>query len=179
MRIYDYVDLHVPVLERMYHKRLRGYAELGYQVKLVGNDSGSSRIYDGQNYLEPFARDLGEAAESILIVCPFVKRSRLQMLRTALDRALESGANITVRTRPDEGAVSLLESWGITVETREELWQRWAVIDKAVVWYGSIDYLSYSAKDANALRFESADVAGEVLELQAPAGLPEQLSLEE
>ena len=179
VRIYDYVDLHVPVLERMYHKRLRGYAELGYQVKLVGNDSGSSRIYDGQNYLEPFARDLGEAAESILIVCPFVKRSRLQMLRTALDRALESGANITVRTRPDEGAVSLLESWGITVETREELWQRWAVIDKAVVWYGSIDYLSYSAKDANALRFESADVAGEVLELQAPAGLPEQLSLEE
>ena len=179
VRIYDYVDLHVPVLERMYHKRLRGYAELGYQVKLGGNDSGSSRIYDGQNYLEPFARDLGEAAESILIVCPFVKRSRLQMLRTALDRALESGANITVRTRPDEGAVSLLESWGITVETREELWQRWAVIDKAVVWYGSIDYLSYSAKDANALRFESADVAGEVLELQAPAGLPEQLSLEE
>ncbi len=178
VRIYDYVDLHVPVLERMYHKRLRGYAELGYQVKLAGHDPGSSRIYDGQDYLEPFARDVGEAAESVLIVSPFVKRSRLQKLRPALDGALASGVNITVRTRPDEGAVSLLESWGIAVETQEELWQRWAVIDKTVVWYGGVDYLSYSAKDATALRFESADVAGEVLDLQASAGLPEQLSME-
>ena len=29
VRIYDYVDIHVPTLERMYHKRLKGYAELG------------------------------------------------------------------------------------------------------------------------------------------------------
>lgn len=101
------------------------------------------------------------------------------MLWTALDRALESGVSVTVRTRPDEGAVSLLESWGIAVETREELWQRWAVIDKTVVWYGSINYLSYSAKDAGALRFKSADIAGEVLELRASAGLPEQLSMED
>lgn len=29
VRIYDYVDVHIPTLERMYHKRLKGYAELG------------------------------------------------------------------------------------------------------------------------------------------------------
>lgn len=179
VRIYDYVDLHVPVLERMYHRRLKGYADLGYQVKLAAGDGSSSRIYDGRNYLEPFARDLREAAESVLIVSLFVKQSRLQMLRPALDKALESGVSVTVRTRPGEDAAALLEDWGITVETREELWQRWAVIDKAVVWYGGIDYLSYSAKDANALRFESADIAGEVLELREPAGLPEQISIEE
>lgn len=47
VRIYDYMDLHVPALERMYHKRLKGYAELGYQVKPAGDDSGSCRIYGG------------------------------------------------------------------------------------------------------------------------------------
>ncbi len=177
VRIYDYVDLHVPVLERMYHRRLKGYADLGYQVKLTAADAGSSRIYGGQDYWEPFAQDVSEAAESVLIVSPFVKKSRLQMLRPALDKALGSGVKVTVRTRPDGEAVSLLENWGIAVETREELWQRCAVIDKTIVWYGSIDYLSYSAKDANALRFESADIAGEVLELQEADGLPEQLSI--
>ena len=62
---------------------------------------------------------------------------------------------------------------------REELWQRWAVIDKTVVWYGGVDLLSYSAKDANALRFESADVAGEMLEPRESGGLAEQLSINE
>lgn len=179
VRIYDYVDLYVPVLERMYHKRLRGYAELGYQVKLAGDAGGASRIYDGQDYLEPFAWDLSEAAESVLIVSPFVRPSRLQMLRPALDRALASGVSVTVLTRPGEDGAALLEDWGVAVETQERLWQRWAVIDKTVVWYGGVDLLSYSAKDANALRFESADIAGEMLELRESASQPEQLSIEE
>jgi len=28
--IFDYVDVHVPMLARMYQKRLRGYAAFGY-----------------------------------------------------------------------------------------------------------------------------------------------------
>jgi superfamily II DNA or RNA helicase len=30
VRIYDYVDVHVPMLARMFEKRLRGYRSLGY-----------------------------------------------------------------------------------------------------------------------------------------------------
>ncbi len=33
VQIYDYVDVHVGVLERMYQKRLRGYASIGYFIK--------------------------------------------------------------------------------------------------------------------------------------------------
>ena len=57
--IYDYVDIHIPTLERMYYKRLKGYAELGYQVKLAGEDAEPSRIYDSRTYLKPFLEDLG------------------------------------------------------------------------------------------------------------------------
>lgn len=32
--IYDYVDLGVPVLERMYQKRLKGYRSIGYGVEM-------------------------------------------------------------------------------------------------------------------------------------------------
>ncbi|MCA9758685.1 MAG: DEAD/DEAH box helicase [Candidatus Eisenbacteria bacterium] len=32
VRIYDYVDVHVPVLARMYEKRRKGYAAMGYRV---------------------------------------------------------------------------------------------------------------------------------------------------
>jgi superfamily II DNA or RNA helicase len=32
IRIYDYVDVGVPMLAKMYQKRLRGYAAIGYSV---------------------------------------------------------------------------------------------------------------------------------------------------
>ncbi len=48
--IYDYIDTHIPVLERMYHKRLRSYKRIGYQVcsSLIDkkNTSNSNAIYD-------------------------------------------------------------------------------------------------------------------------------------
>lgn len=33
VRIYDYVDLKVPMLERMYKRRLQGYRAIGYEIE--------------------------------------------------------------------------------------------------------------------------------------------------
>lgn len=33
VQIYDYVDINVPVLRRMYDKRLKGYKAIGYSIK--------------------------------------------------------------------------------------------------------------------------------------------------
>ena len=30
--IFDYIDAHVPTLERMYHKRLRAYRQIGFEI---------------------------------------------------------------------------------------------------------------------------------------------------
>jgi superfamily II DNA or RNA helicase len=39
VRIYDYVDVEVPMLVRMYKKRLQGYGAIGYSVKEVASGS--------------------------------------------------------------------------------------------------------------------------------------------
>ena len=33
VQIYDYVDVHEPMLEKMYQRRLKGYASIGYSAK--------------------------------------------------------------------------------------------------------------------------------------------------
>ena len=35
VRIYDYVDIHVPVLMRMYRKRIKGYKTIGYSIQIT------------------------------------------------------------------------------------------------------------------------------------------------
>lgn len=189
VRVYDYVDIHIPSLERMYYKRLRGYSELGYCVKASEQDLVSSRIYSAQDYMIPFASDLNDAAKDILIVSPFLKEFQIKAILPTLEKAATAGVIITIRTRPPENcppaqcaavtrSIALLTDRGITVETKEGLQHRYTVIDRSIVWYGDINYLSYSARDANALRFESPDIAGELLESWTDGGDFEQLRIE-
>ena len=52
MLIYDYVDFRIPMLERMYHKRLSGYSAIGYTVQgSKTSPAGDNRWYGGINYL--------------------------------------------------------------------------------------------------------------------------------
>jgi hypothetical protein len=39
VQVYDYVDIHVPPLMRMYKKRLKGYEAIGYTIQREDRDS--------------------------------------------------------------------------------------------------------------------------------------------
>ena len=172
VRIYDYVDVHIPMLERMYHKRLRGYAELGYQVKFGTSGEPVSRIYDGYNTMPPFERDLVDAAQSIVIVSPYLQKGRIERLLPILQEAASRGVKISIHTRRRDtsrtdstAAIVLLEKAGIDVKLYKNLQQRYAILDESIVWYGNVDFLAFGRKDADTLRFENADIAGELLAL--------------
>lgn len=177
VRIYDYVDIHISVLERMYHKRLKGYAELGYQVKFGEQDHDTSTIYNGHASMAPFAQDLSDAARSILIVSPYLQKGRISKLLPILEKARPFGVEVMIHTKAAgsydithqtdaRDAISLLERVGITVSTHEELQQRYAVIDESIVWYGSVDLLAFGRKDTDVLRFKNKDIAGELFALR-------------
>lgn len=183
VRIYDYVDASVPMLERMYHRRLRGYEELGYEVKLGGRDGAPCVIYTGTEFTEPFTADLSSAAREVIISSPYLQKNRVKSLLPLL-----TGVTATVYTalvesyKPEQqssvaAAINLLEASGVTVVRRPDLTLHLAVIDSSLVWYGDISPLSYPARDADAIRFDSPDIAGELLDTLA--GSAEQLGIEE
>ena len=189
VRIYDYVDIHVPTLERMYHKRLKGYAELGYQVKFGAADQAVSVIYDGYSSMLPFEQDLDDAARSVVIVSPYLQKGRIVKLLPSLQKAIASGVKIEIHTRTADSrelsnqesvyeAIEMMEQTGIVVHTHKELNQRYAVVDESVVWYGGVDFLAFGRKDTDVLRFKNPDIAGEFLSLSGHAE-GEQLVMED
>lgn len=172
VRIYDYVDVHIPMLERMYHKRLKGYAELGYQVRFGTSDEPVSMIYDGHNAMAAFEQDLSDAAQSIVIVSPYLQEGRVGRLLPLLQGAASHGVRITVHTNDDDArqseittAVDALQSAGAEVILHKDLQQRYAVLDERIVWYGNVDLLAFGRRDMDVLRFENADIGGELLSL--------------
>lgn len=189
VRIYDYVDIHVPTLERMYHKRLKGYAELGYQVKFGAADKSISTIYDGHAAMGSFEQDMNDAARSIVIVSPYMQKARIVKLLSLLQQAFDSGVDIVIHTKGSDNydsqkqesvreAIAMMEQVGITVYAHKELQQRYAIIDESIVWYGSVDFLAFGRKDTDVLRFENPDIAGELLAISEEAN-GEQLMIED
>lgn len=172
VRIYDYVDVHIPMLERMYHKRLKGYAELGYQVKFGTSDEPVSMIYDGHAAMAAFEQELYDAAQSIVIVSPYLQKGRVGRLLPLLQSAVSRGATITIHTSDDDAraaeiaaVVVTLQSVGAGVILHKGLQQRYAVLDERIVWYGNVDLLAFGRRDTDVLRFENADICGELLSL--------------
>ena len=86
----------------MYQKRLRGYAELGYQAKANTNSGQPGIIFDSRSFYAPFAADITAAGRDIVIISPFMRKARITSILKLLAGPLSSGVRVAVITRPPE-----------------------------------------------------------------------------
>jgi superfamily II DNA or RNA helicase len=175
VKIYDYVDIQVRMLEKMYQKRLNGYASMGYKAKGEElDDTPLDIIFDKDNFLPVFNQDINAAKKEILIVSPFVRKMRTLQMTKHLKVALEKNVRILVVTRPKEDfkpkdhatiqrTLNLLTDCGANVVFKSNIHQKFAVMDQKVVWYGSINLLSYGSAQESIMRIESVNIANELV----------------
>jgi hypothetical protein len=72
------VDVHIAVLERMYHKRLTAYRSVGYSIRSNGTETDTENgIYDDANYFEHVIQDISGAEKNILISSPFLHKKKI------------------------------------------------------------------------------------------------------
>ena len=175
VRIYDYVDIHVNMLERMYQKRLNGYASMGYKAKGEEiNDESLDIIFHKDNFLPVFNQDISAAKKEILIVSPFIRKRRTTQMINHLKIALGKNICVIVMTRPPEDfkpenrpallrLLDLLKNTGIRVVFKSNIHQKFAVMDQKTLWYGSINLLSYGNAQESIMRIESSNIANELM----------------
>jgi len=175
VRVYDYVDIHVPVLDRMYAKRVKGYSAIGYKTKSdAAIPETGNIIFDGISFLPIFQSDLLSAKREVLIVSPFVaKRGAPKMLQT-LSGMVSSGIKVTVVTRPADKykvndqarvnqVINTLRVHGIAVAECAKTHQKFAVIDERTTWYGSVNLLGFAGVEESIMRLESKSISRELL----------------
>ena len=101
--IYDYADIHVRMFEKMYNKRLSGYASIGYKAKGESFATESvDIIFDNSNFLPVYSNDIVNATREILIVSPFVTKKRTLQMAQNLKVAFANNVKVIVVTRPAE-----------------------------------------------------------------------------
>lgn len=176
--IYDYVDSHIRVLEKMYHKRLRTYKKIGYEIcnNVIVEKQIANTIFDIDSYEKVYAKDLLEANKEIIISSPGLNYAKVDAFVKLIKHRQEDGVKLTVITLNPEGypeekikdtkrLVEILKKCGIRIKLQEHMHEHFAIIDDEIVWYGSMNLLSRAKVDDNLMRVKSKDAARELLEM--------------
>ena len=173
--IYDYVDFRVPVFDRMYRNRLKGYKQLGYTIKPVSdsnqNETRPSKLYSTGDYKTDFIQDCLNARKSVVICSPYLSKTEVQKFLPLVSKIFSCGCKIFITTRVYEDEerrkkqqlyIDMLEIAGAVVSGKENITQRLAVFDAKILWYGSINFLGYSEKEDCSIRICNAEIASSV-----------------
>ena len=175
VQIFDYVDYRIPVFDRMYQNRLKGYKHLGYSIKPNTSDNvetnTESKLYSAEDYKSDFQKDILSATSKIIISVPYLSKSEVQDFVLSSTALLEKGVNIQIFLHnPDdeskqkklEPCIRMLENIGINVIERENVSQKITIIDEKILWYGNINFLGYTENEECCMRIVDDKIASEI-----------------
>lgn len=177
VRIYDYIDIHEPVCDNMYRKRLKGYASIGYKiisrhsptlfdnVKEIGMPVSKEQIFNGRTFYHPYASSIGDAKRSIVVSSPKLYRVERNVLVNQLRELAHIGIEVLIITTASNPETEYLLQRGLSVRILPEVKLCTTIIDKAIVWYGAINTLGYATEEDNVIKVVDNKLANELLEV--------------
>lgn len=177
VRIYDYIDIHEPICDSMYRKRLKGYAAIGYKtintaqptlfdhINDISSSIAENQIFNGSTFYRPYTSDLTKAKRSIVISSPKLYRTEQNPLVTLLKELAQQRIEILITTAAENEQTIFIQSKGLSVKVKPKLSLYTTIIDKEVVWYGSINTLGYASKDDNMIKVTDIHLANELIEM--------------
>jgi phosphatidylserine/phosphatidylglycerophosphate/cardiolipin synthase-like enzyme len=107
-----------------------------------------------------------------VIVSPFISRRGLLQMLKLMNTALGNKVKVIVLTRPAtdykdqqsiEETLSMLQIDGIKVIYKSNIHQKFAIFDQKIVWYGSINLLSFGRAQESIMRLENLHIANELI----------------
>ena len=175
--IYDYIDFNIPMLEKMYHKRLNAYSSIGYKIKTIENKiNTTNKLYDTANFITPYIADVDNASKEIIIFAPSISKNKIMKVLDCFKMAIAKGVKVIVVTneinKENEyykaycNNKTLLENSLIKVFLKENVFQKFTIIDKQTIWYGNINILSYkNDEEESIMRLADEEIASYLLNL--------------
>ncbi len=188
--IYDYIDHHIPMFARMYHKRLKAYKQIGYEIYPEGQIEFSeilekelfnrekeipNSIFDMDNYLKTYENDLASTKKEIIISSPYISFKKIEAFIKIVSKRQLKGVKVVIVTwAPNKYGYGDSSYWaelhdkmkreGYILNYVEDYCEHYCIIDRKIVWYGSLNFLGKEDSEDNLMRIESSIIAEELLE---------------
>ena len=176
--VIDYVDHHIGLFANMYNKRLRTYKRIGYKLAQDAERKPDERFfYDCETYSDVFRNDFIDAKDEVLISSPYVSVAGSERLLRIFAAINNKDIHISLITYSPshysddikgriENIHNKLIMSGIKIFFVDSIPSRYAVIDKEILWYGSMNLVSNIKEDDDEMRIVNRSVAKALIEDQ-------------
>lgn len=125
-----------------------------FRFPFVAPRSFESKLYSEALFYAAFIADIKQASSTIIIESPFITYRRGAYLLPEFVRALDRGVSITINTRDPlehegsmrqqaQAVLHTFENMGVCVQLTTKLHRKLAIVDKSVLWEGSLNILSH------------------------------------
>ena len=141
---------------------------------------GISCSFTESDFWDAFVEDLKAAQKSVFIVSPYMYRARTSLLINTFKTLANRGIWIHVVTKPTneyestkeeetQKLLGILKNAGLKVSLYSDCHQKIAIIDKTIVWEGSLNILSHKTDKSTTTkehmrRLESYELAKDLYE---------------
>ena len=161
----------------MYRKRLKGYAAIGYSVLSKDNltlfdniDSLQSSSYEGQifngsTFRQSFTKTLKSSKQSVVVSSPKLYHTERNAFVKILKELQTNGIEVAIITSASNEQTEYLKKQGLFVRVVPNLSLCSCVIDKSIVWYGSINLLGYPTEEDSIIKCPDFKLATELLDI--------------
>lgn len=137
-------------------------------------DLHTSRIFDQNTFYQALLKDMAYENDMVLIESPFMTIRRFRELVPVINRLLRRGVQIVVNTKPydelDEylyqqslWVVQQMQSMGIKVYFTVGHHRKIAIIDKRILWKGSLNILSQYDSCEFMRRIDSVEITSQTI----------------
>ncbi|MDR1567763.1 MAG: DEAD/DEAH box helicase family protein [Streptococcaceae bacterium] len=165
LRVYDYVDYAIPMVYRMYQKRLRTYQSLGYHLQEDEHTELSKSNLFTENYESILLNDLASAKVKVILILPYLDKSTINFLSSiTFSKELQQKILFlpSVNTVPAnyrlnyQQNIQKLKELNYQIFYKNQVQQKFILLDNRLVW--SLPNNSRFEEDIVAFRIYSADM---------------------
>ena len=134
----------------------------------------SSQLHDEKTFYDVFVRDLSNCKTEVIIESPFITTSRMKVFRSVFKNMIEKGVKIYIFTRdPREHEYEMAYQAEIEIQNFERIGiqtlickgshhRKLAILDRSILWEGSLNILSQNYSREIMRRIEGAETAEEM-----------------
>lgn len=147
---------------------------LGLRNHRVGSELLSSSLLSHNDFYGVFIKDLSKAKREVIIESPFISLKRLNYLIPIFRQLIRRGVRVIINTKPPEeqdasyskraeGCIAKLLELGIEVLITGSHHRKLAVIDRQVLYEGSLNILSQNDSCEIMRRIHSGQLAAQMI----------------
>lgn len=144
----------------------------------MGHSNGliTSSLFDETTFYQTFLRDLEDCQQEVVIESPYITCDRMKTFDRIFQKLVTNGVKIYIITRdPIEHSEILEQQAEVEIQRLEALGiqvllclgnhhRKLALIDRTIIWEGSLNILSQTRSREIMRRIESKEIAVEMFE---------------